>query len=827
MNSLPIMTKEKAHTATDGMDFLELLASYPIATTENLQDSKHTQTLNNLAHMIGNDNLYFVKDDITINGELLSNHDGYIYTANTIATLVYDESFLPSGIVFFPTKATQTTPLDPSPHRPKLFSTNDDVLQAFMIGSGQGEIIATDTLDNAEMLFTLVDDYDMKNHTIIAPFDKGHYESMVCNLAIKRPIYATCTSKQESRLLKVFKHSDIKLISFMSEIADYVGDYSSFHSLLTDGLSDGEIRVTQLSNYIAWHDGELLENPVKYMGGRFELYHDGLYFVRYEHDTESNQHSKQGYPIRICDPLFIKSSIRSKNSTDWGLLLQWKDKDHHAHEWAMPASLLQGDSKELRQILADMGLGIATSLKARNYLTAYLQAYDTPKRALSVNKTGWHDDSYVLPHCVIGGNDNEPIVLQTTAPLEHGYATKGTLKEWQDNLAIPVAGQSRIAFAVACAFAGQLLELIGEKHGGGFHFVGNSSIGKSISLYIAGSVWGHDFIRSWRNTDNAMENIALLHNDSLLCLDEINEAELKTIGKTVYMLANGQPKGRMTKTLVNRYAPKWRVMFLSTGEQTLENYLKQAGEIVKAGQEVRLATIEANVGQGMGIFDSLTIADTPAKQAETLRANTGKYYGVAGIEWLNYLTQNKDTATELANDYIRAFLAQYPTIDGQAKRVANRFALVVAAGELATKEGITGWQIGQAMTATKVCFDNWLDTHGMTGNHEQRQIIKQIQAFIHANGKSRFSEWEHDGYTSTMPNRVGFYRADNDSYYIYSSLFEKEICLPFNKKQVCETLNSMDLLIKNKNYQLFVKSTDRDKKGYFYCIKGDILTIEN
>ena len=53
-----------------------------------------------------------------------------------------------------------------------------------MIGSGQGDIIATDTLDNAGMLFTLVDDYDMKNHTIIAPFDKGHYESMVCNLAI-------------------------------------------------------------------------------------------------------------------------------------------------------------------------------------------------------------------------------------------------------------------------------------------------------------------------------------------------------------------------------------------------------------------------------------------------------------------------------------------------------------------------------------------------------------------------------------------------------------------------------------------------------------------
>ena len=246
MDSLAIMTKEKAHTATDGMDFLKLLASYPTATTENLQDSKHTQTLNNLADMIGNDNLYFVKDDITINGELLSNHDGYIYTANTIATLVYDESLLPSGIVFYPTKTTQTTPLDPSPHRPKVYYTDTDKLQAFMIGSGQGDIIATDTLDNAGMLFTLVDDYDMKNHTIITPFDKGHYESMVCNLAIKRPIYATCPAKQENRLLKAFKDSEVTLIAFMGEIADCVGDYLSFHSLLTDGLDDGEIHVTNL-----------------------------------------------------------------------------------------------------------------------------------------------------------------------------------------------------------------------------------------------------------------------------------------------------------------------------------------------------------------------------------------------------------------------------------------------------------------------------------------------------------------------------------------------------------------------------------------------------
>ena len=445
---------------------------------------------------------------------------------------------------------------------------------------------------------------------------------------------------------------------------------------------------------------------------------------------------------------------------------------------------------------------------------------------MSVNKTGWHDDSYVLPHHIIGANPKEPIVLQTSTPIEHGYSTKGTLQQWRDNVAIPIAGQNRVAFALSCAFAGQLLHLLGERHGGGFHYWGASSMGKSITLAVAGSVWGNQMIKSWRSTDNALENIALLHNDSVLCLDEIGESDPRIVGKSIYMLANGQAKNRMTKTGVNKQAATWRVMVLSNGEYTIENYLRQAGETVKAGQEVRLCSIEANAGKNLGIFDSLTLADTSAKQAELLRENTDCYYGIAGITWLEYLTDNKDKVIAQAHELKRVFLADYTDLDGQAKRVANRFALVAVAGELASKAKITGWQQGQAIAAAKACFENWLSNYGSTGNHEQRQIIKQVQAFIHANGKSRFSEWKYDGHNSTLPNRVGFYRADDDSYYIYASLFEKEVCLPFNKKQVAETLDSLNLLNKNKGYQLNVNSSDRDKKGYFYCIKGAILELE-
>ena len=600
--------------------------------------------------------------------------------------------------------------------------------------------------------------------------------------------------------------------------------------LLTKQASDSVPDDSEGSNgkaasYLSWHgDNALLDTPVKYEGGRFEVYQDGLYFVNYEHEAQTNRYHKQGYPLRISDPLYIKALIRGRDSNAWGILLEWLDKDRKRHEWAMPAALLQGDSKEFRQILADMGLGISPNPKARYYLTAYLQTYDTPKRALSVNKTGWHDDSYVLPHTVIGQSQDEPIYLQTSAPLEHGYGVKGTLEDWQQNLAIPVANQSRIAFAVSCGFSGQLLELLSEKNGGGFHFIGTSSVGKSLALEVAASIWGGDMVRSWNSTNNALEGIAALHNDAFLCLDEINEADNKTIGKAVYMLANGKPKGRMTKNITMRESVKFRIMFLSSGEQTLESYLQAIGEPIKAGQVVRLCNIEADTGRNIGIFDSLTLADTAAKQVEILRHNTGLYYGAAGIEWLEYLTSNKDNAANQAYEYIAQFMAMYSQANEQANRVAKRFAIVAAAGELATLAGVTGWQAGQAMTAAKICLDSWLTHEGTTGNREEHQIITQVQAFIQAHGSSRFSDWDSESY-ERVPNCVGFYRKNDDCYYIHAALFDREVCSPFSRKQVCVVLDNAGMLSKSNGYQKLVKSNDRDKKGYFYCIKSDILNL--
>lgn len=71
---------------------------------------------------------------------------------------------------------------------------------------------------------------------------------------------------------------------------------------------------------------------------------------------------------------------------------------------------------------------------------------------------------------------------------------------------------------------------------GGFHFRGSSSSGKTTALHLAASVFGQPsrYIRLWRTTANGLEGLAALHNDSLLILDELSQADPKEAGEAAY-----------------------------------------------------------------------------------------------------------------------------------------------------------------------------------------------------------------------------------------------------------------------------------------------------
>ena len=162
------------------------------------------------------------------------------------------------------------------------------------------------------------------------------------------------------------------------------------------------INLQDTAYYPEWRDDPQLNEPDGFMlMGVFELYHDGLFFVKYNDDDPANITFK--FKAFICSPIEVIAKTRDTSSGTWGRLLQWRDDDSELHTWSMPLALLQGDAREYRKELASQGLNITTNPKQRSYLDTYIQNYPIHKRALCVDRLGWHDEQYILPDGAIGG----------------------------------------------------------------------------------------------------------------------------------------------------------------------------------------------------------------------------------------------------------------------------------------------------------------------------------------------------------------------------------------------------------------------------------------
>jgi len=532
-----------------------------------------------------------------------------------------------------------------------------------------------------------------------------------------------------------------------------------------------------------------LAKPFKWGDGRFHLLETGLYFL------ETNNKGDD-YKRYISSPIKVVALTRDNSSTSWGRLLEWYDPDGIKHLQAVSMEFFQSDGVELRKALSYQGMTIAPDAKARSLLQSYLMSYPVEQRALCVDRVGWHDEVYVLPHCEVGqSKDNDLIVYQAIHGLDNRYQSNGTLIQWREEVSKLAQNHSKLVCAISTAFAGQLLGPLEQQNGAGVHFVGKSSKGKSTALFLGCSVWGKPsrFYRTWRATGNALEHTAYMHNDSFLALDEIGEiANPKELGNIVYMLANGLGKARLNKQITAKPAFNWKLIFLSSGEEGLKDIMAKHGQKAKLGQEIRLIDIDVDQSE-YGVFDSIDFASDGAMQSRMLVEHSNMYYGEAGIAWLEYLCSDKNEIIKQA----RQLWEQYrePLIDGHSEghiiRVANTFALIATAGELATQAGITGWKSGIAFSAIQAVFEQWLGSFDRVGNYEDLEILAQIKAFFEAHGNSRFECMAPDAeHLDKVINRVGYWKIENGEkkYLVYPEQFKKELCKGLNPKRVGKLL---------------------------------------
>ncbi|MDF2529558.1 MAG: hypothetical protein K0Q57_438 [Gammaproteobacteria bacterium] len=488
----------------------------------------------------------------------------------------------------------------------------------------------------------------------------------------------------------------------------------------------------------------------------------------------------------LCSFIEVVSQTRNEHSNAWGYWLRWLDADFKSHEWVMPASLLGNESKEWLSRLLEGGLKISPSAQAKRMLAAFIQANRNQERALCVSQSGWNHESYVLPGKTIQQGKSK-VVLQSPLELEP-FEAKGSIDEWRGHLSKLCIGNPLLMFAVSAAFAAPLLKVI-ELESGGFHFVGSSSIGKTTLLTIANSVWAKpENIKTWRATANGLESVCSQHNDNLLCLDELGQLDAKESGECAYLLANGQGKARSSKDGTLRLTNKWRLIFLSSGEIPLSEHIRQSGKKVKAGQLVRVVDLSASTGS-FGIYHDIKTYDGGAVFSEHIHKLSRAYYGVAGEAYLNELIRHQSKWRKEIESYLDGFKVHVPQgADGQVSRVANRFALVAAAGAIASEMGITGWQSIDAVEASLKLFNSWLKERGHLGQFEKREVLRQVRSYLEQYANVRFVDWLNPD--DRLNERLGFKRKDEQghyTFYIFPDAINK-IIEGNNRKQALQIL---------------------------------------
>jgi putative DNA primase/helicase len=271
------------------------------------------------------------------------------------------------------------------------------------------------------------------------------------------------------------------------------------------------------------------------------------------------------------------------------------------------------------------------------------------------------------------------------------------------------------------------------------------------------------------------------------------------------------------------------LLFLSAGEIGLAAHMAEGGKRARAGQELRMVDIPAEVAPGT-IFETThhfeggaVFALHLAKACEAnLRQRRPRLPGLAG-----------GPRRRAARPHPRRRRA--PGIgswvpdasSGQVHRVGRRFALVATAGELATEAGITGWPAGAATAAAQQCFQAWLGSRmGGIGSSEDANMRAQVRRFLESHGAGRFTWW-HRAADDHAPNtlmRAGFRRLvtaegkaietnsqhqtefgekmqprDGETtsveYFILAEVFRSEVCEGFDYQAVCRVLMDADDLV--------------------------------
>lgn len=455
-----------------------------------------------------------------------------------------------------------------------------------------------------------------------------------------------------------------------------------------------------------------------------------------------------------------------------------------------------------------MNRGVHIQQGENNRVLDYLSSCKAPL-VYGVDKVGWHHhhgrQMFVTPMQVYGADSDKTYRYAPDGfpPSQGAIGLSGTLETWQHEVVGPCVGNPLALFALGAAFAAPLMALF-HVDGGGFHFYGHSSRGKTTLLQVGSSVWGnasdpaqdpgHSFLQRWNITINAIEVMALAYNDLLLPMDELGTSNIKNFGQAIYQLAGGKGKAAMNSNRDLRPTRTWRTLILSSGEHAISKEVEATtGAEARAGQLIRFIDISVEGD----IFPAFAV-DEAGQKVTALKLACSRNYGVAGHLYLQHLVKLAN-APELMRPWLdrfgyveEALAASAQNLQPEQRRALKRFALVAIGMMLANEAGVIRMEDRDIIEAVIHAQGMWLAE--MPTVSEAERGVEQLKQFLLSN-PGRFGS--ADAEVTVGSNLVGYKDVGRKRYIIFKNKME-EVCGRPNVMPVIKRLKELGHLNHNE-----------------------------
>ena len=276
--------------------------------------------------------------------------------------------------------------------------------------------------------------------------------------------------------------------------------------------------------------------------------------------------------VASWQPIIISNIFYNQELNTYRVQLAFKESEYSKTKTITVNKSVIANSSSI-VMLADFG--IAVTNQTASALVKYLNDLERLNvevipRNNAISRLGWVNDTEFVPYNSNICFDGETMYKD----LFDSVKTCGDYEKWKETVLQEDSIQSKIL--LGATFSSPLVGILRSLT---FftHFWGCSGTGKSVALYLAGSVWGDPskLVQNLNGTAVALERLAGFFCNVPLCLDELQTLKKATgsregsFDEILYKLGQGRGKSRGRKDGSIDRVQTWAMSFITTGEEPI------------------------------------------------------------------------------------------------------------------------------------------------------------------------------------------------------------------------------------------------------------------